>query len=206
MNLHLLSPNILSYFFISRLWKFGTPDSSWASILRHVCSFWHSFDAYPPCKSWQNSCKVHQWVLWISCSKLKTLLLPWLQFWQVDFEFNHHDTNCLVDIWNNALILLEISFFHNSILYCNNITADWVLLSFSTDGETDLNAPVWLAMLLITIFLTFDAIVFMFMEHWSFGNSLYFIFVTLTTIGFGDIVPQNSEVRFWYLFCEMFVE
>ena len=65
---------------------------------------------------------------------------------------------------------------------------------FSTDGETDLNAPVWLAMLLITIFLTFDAVVFMFMESWSFGNSLYFIFITLTTIGFGDIVPINSEV------------
>ena len=64
----------------------------------------------------------------------------------------------------------------------------------STDGETDLNAPVWLAMVLITIFLTFDAVVFMFMEKWNFGTSLYFIFITLTTIGFGDIVPHNSEV------------
>ena len=57
-----------------------------------------------------------------------------------------------------------------------------------------MNAPVWLAMVLITIFLTFDAVVFMFMEKWNFGTSLYFIFITLTTIGFGDIVPHNSEV------------
>ena len=37
----------------------------------------------------------------------------------------------------------------------------------------------------------------MFMENWSFGTSLYFIFITLTTIGFGDIVPQNSEVCYF---------
>ncbi len=65
---------------------------------------------------------------------------------------------------------------------------------FSTDGETDLNAPIWLAMLFIGLFLALDAVVFVFMENWSFGTSLYFVFITLTTIGFGDLFPTKSEV------------
>eukprot|EP00794_Sanderia_malayensis_P006361 gene6361-7089_t len=71
--------------------------------------------------------------------------------------------------------------------FCADYTYD------STDGETDLNAPVWLAMLFITLFLILDAVVFVFMEDWSFGTSLYFVFITLTTIGFGDFVPTKSE-------------
>ncbi|VDN07251.1 unnamed protein product [Thelazia callipaeda] len=32
-----------------------------------------------------------------------------------------------------------------------------------------------------------------FWENWTFMESFYFCFVTVTTIGFGDIVPQNGE-------------
>jgi len=30
-------------------------------------------------------------------------------------------------------------------------------------------------------------------ERWSFVDAFYFCFVTVTTIGFGDIVPQNVD-------------
>ena len=31
-------------------------------------------------------------------------------------------------------------------------------------------------------------------ERWSFMDAFYFCFVTVTTIGFGDIVPQNADL------------
>lgn len=64
----------------------------------------------------------------------------------------------------------------------------------STDGTTELNVPVWLAFVFITVFISLDALILMSLEDWSFPVSLYFIFITLTTIGFGDIVPQNTAV------------
>jgi len=67
----------------------------------------------------------------------------------------------------------------------------------STEGETELNAPVWLAVSFIILFISLDALVFMYMEKWSFGVALYFVFITLTTIGFGDIVPQN-QAAVWF--------
>lgn len=30
-------------------------------------------------------------------------------------------------------------------------------------------------------------------QEWDFLNSIYFCFITLSTIGFGDFVPKNKE-------------
>jgi len=41
-------------------------------------------------------------------------------------------------------------------------------------------------------FLILPSCVFMHFESWSFIKSFYYAFVTLTTIGFGDIVAGNE--------------
>jgi len=74
-------------------------------------------------------------------------------------------------------------------------------LSFShiyrVEDDTELRAPVWFAILFIIVVTAIFASVFTVMEDWSFTKALYFIFITFTTIGFGDIVPRNSEVRYF---------
>jgi hypothetical protein len=42
------------------------------------------------------------------------------------------------------------------------------------------------------IFLILPPFAFSHFEKWSYMESFYYAFVTLTTIGFGDIVPGNE--------------
>jgi len=59
--------------------------------------------------------------------------------------------------------------------------------------------PIWLSILLVVGYIFGGAFMFSSWEEWSFLNSAYFCFITLTTIGFGDFVPaqkvkENVEV------------
>ena len=36
--------------------------------------------------------------------------------------------------------------------------------------------------------------IFMHLEDWDFGDSLYYTLITLTTIGFGDMVPNHTHI------------
>ena len=41
-------------------------------------------------------------------------------------------------------------------------------------------------------YIVLGALVFAYIEDWKLSDAIYFSFVTLTTIGFGDFVPGNS--------------
>lgn len=43
------------------------------------------------------------------------------------------------------------------------------------------------------VFLAVPALVFQKVEEWSFLESLYFVVITLTTVGFGDYVPGTGH-------------
>ncbi|KAG0274984.1 hypothetical protein BGZ96_003999, partial [Linnemannia gamsii] len=48
------------------------------------------------------------------------------------------------------------------------------------------------------IFLTFwlvGTIIFTLVESWDFGSSMYFVFITFSTIGYGDLVPSTKAGR-----------
>ncbi|KAF0304639.1 Open rectifier potassium channel protein 1 [Amphibalanus amphitrite] len=52
--------------------------------------------------------------------------------------------------------------------------------------------PITINMVLIVFYLMMGAVIFSNWEGWDIGSSCYFSFVTLSTIGFGDMVPGNS--------------
>lgn len=47
----------------------------------------------------------------------------------------------------------------------------------------------------ITILMFIPACAFTYLEEWSFSDALYVSFVTLTTIGFGDLVPGKGYMK-----------
>ncbi|KAK2712011.1 TWiK family of potassium channels protein 7-like [Artemia franciscana] len=61
--------------------------------------------------------------------------------------------------------------------------------TFSIDDRFDLPTVAYLFVL--WAYLVFGTLMYWIGEHWSPFESFYFTFVTLTTIGFGDYVPQH---------------
>ncbi len=52
--------------------------------------------------------------------------------------------------------------------------------------------PVMICLIIIFLFLFGGALMFSSWEGWDLGPALYFCFITLTTIGFGDMTPDNA--------------
>ncbi|XP_002007624.2 zinc finger CCCH domain-containing protein 13 [Drosophila mojavensis] len=56
----------------------------------------------------------------------------------------------------------------------------------------DRPVPIWLCVFLVVSYILGGAALFNAWETWSFLDSAYFCFITLTTIGFGDFVPDKG--------------
>ena len=58
------------------------------------------------------------------------------------------------------------------------------------------NVPIMVNLMLIFTFLFLGAVAFSSWEGWNLGAGLYFCFITLTTIGFGDLWPRYSFLHY----------
>ena len=56
--------------------------------------------------------------------------------------------------------------------------------------------PIILCVLIILGFLSFGSVLYHFWEGWDFISAAYFCFITMSTIGFGDMVPSESFLNY----------
>ena len=59
----------------------------------------------------------------------------------------------------------------------------------------EIEVPIMVNLIIMFIFIFGGSLIFMLAEDWRLGSSVYFCFVTLTTIGFGDMWPVKSFVE-----------
>ncbi|XP_022192973.2 LOW QUALITY PROTEIN: uncharacterized protein LOC111050904 [Nilaparvata lugens] len=64
------------------------------------------------------------------------------------------------------------------------------LSNFAVDDE--FNLPISVAIFILVVYIFCGATVFYIWEKWGFFESFYFVFISMSTIGFGDFVPQNQ--------------
>lgn len=69
------------------------------------------------------------------------------------------------------------------------------LYQLSGFRQTDFVIPIWVGGLLLTVYTVVGAWCFSVIENWNFVEALYFIVVSLTTVGFGDFLPE----RLWFV-------
>ncbi|XP_053957028.1 uncharacterized protein LOC128862437 [Anastrepha ludens] len=72
----------------------------------------------------------------------------------------------------------------------------------------DRPVPIWLCVFLVISYILGGAALFAYWEKWSFLDSAYFCFITLTTIGFGDFVPAKGvkdESRQSIAYCSLYL-
>lgn len=56
--------------------------------------------------------------------------------------------------------------------------------------DDEFNLPISVAFVVLVVYIVFGAIVFCVEEGWGFFESFYFVFISMSTIGFGDFVPR----------------
>lgn len=61
----------------------------------------------------------------------------------------------------------------------------------TVEDDDEFNLPVSLAIILLLAYMMLGAIIFTIWEDWTFFESFYFVFISMSTIGFGDFVPDH---------------
>ena len=57
--------------------------------------------------------------------------------------------------------------------------------------DDEFNLPITLAIFILVAYMLFGASIYFIWEDWSFFEAFYFVFISISTIGFGDYVPQH---------------
>ncbi|KAM3723635.1 TWiK family of potassium channels protein [Dirofilaria immitis] len=66
--------------------------------------------------------------------------------------------------------------------------------------EEYISIPILLIVGMLLGYITIGAVLLASWEHWDFFSGFYFSFITMTTVGFGDIVPVKQEYFLFDLF------
>nr|XP_027215112.1 potassium channel subfamily K member 18-like [Penaeus vannamei] len=57
--------------------------------------------------------------------------------------------------------------------------------------DDNFNLPISLALLILLVYIMMGCTIYTIWEEWTYFEAFYFIFISMTTIGFGDYVPEH---------------
>lgn len=82
-----------------------------------------------------------------------------------------------------------------SLLGCRDDDDD--IAADSTSGR------LWTSVILLILWLG-GGLIYSYMEGWSYLTAIYFLFVSFSTVGFGDYVPEKQAARIFTMFYLLF--
>ncbi|KAL5022084.1 hypothetical protein ScPMuIL_001239 [Solemya velum] len=66
-----------------------------------------------------------------------------------------------------------------------------VFYGYEIDDE--FNVPITVAGIILLVYIIFGGCMYTFWEEWTYIESFYFVFISLSTIGFGDVLPEHPK-------------
>lgn len=70
---------------------------------------------------------------------------------------------------------------------------DEEIMTFEDILAHHIQVPVVLVFGTLLVYIALGGFLFQFVEGWSYIDSFYFCFISLTTVGFGDLVPKEQK-------------
>ncbi|KAI1305787.1 Potassium channel subfamily K member 18 [Halotydeus destructor] len=58
--------------------------------------------------------------------------------------------------------------------------------------DDEFNIPVSLAFLILVAYMFLGAVIFSYTDNWTLFDSFYFVYISMSTIGFGDLTPKSE--------------
>ncbi|XP_044262146.1 uncharacterized protein LOC123009722 [Tribolium madens] len=100
------------------------------------------------------------------------------------------------EIVKGAQMMYEIATFRRPSVLANSEQTDTpspttpAMSNFEIDDE--FNLPVTLAIFILIVYMFVGALIYWLWEAWNFFDSFYFVFISMSTVGFGDMVPNDA--------------
>nr|XP_015839296.1 PREDICTED: uncharacterized protein LOC107398702 isoform X1 [Tribolium castaneum] len=100
------------------------------------------------------------------------------------------------EIVKGAQMMYEIATFRRPSVFAEGEQADTpspttpAMSNFEIDDE--FNLPVTLAIFILVVYMFVGALIYWLWEAWNFFDSFYFVFISMSTVGFGDMVPNDA--------------
>lgn len=66
-------------------------------------------------------------------------------------------------------------------------------LVFGYEVDENFNLPITVAVVILIIYILLGAFMYTWWEDWNYMESFYFVFVSISTIGFGDVLPAHPK-------------
>lgn len=66
-----------------------------------------------------------------------------------------------------------------------------VVYGYEVDDE--FNVPIAVAIIILFVYILLGALMYSLWESWGFIEAIYFVFISISTIGFGDVLPAHQH-------------